>query len=211
MRRTIFVKRHPTWWTRSENFQETGESYGNMAIKDILYMLHPHFMGNFMLATCFFVLKSTPGICDRLFEDCHLEIVSTQKCTQKCCTFSNSQITNTNYKLQIVYCLRIKSTIDEFAEDGAQLIHSQNKTNAPTQNASADKFTSDNAKASSPSFGLWLSVTGDPLFEVKRTTDHSHNIRAPSSANSSVYIDRRRKKYNKLLVLVVVPYSRTEE
>jgi hypothetical protein len=64
--------------------------------------------------------------------------------------------------------------IDEFAEDGAPLI--RNKTNAYTQNTSegtwADKFTSDNAK------GL-----RDPLFEVKHITDHSHNIRAPSSAN----------------------------
>jgi hypothetical protein len=66
-------------------------------------------------------------------------------------------------------------SIDEFTEDGAQLIRSQNKTNAHTQNASerlrADKFTSDNAKAK----GL-----RDPLFEVKRITDHSHDIRAPS-------------------------------
>jgi hypothetical protein len=54
--------------------------------------------------------------------------------------------------------------IDEFAEDGAQLICSQNKTNAHTQNASegprADKFTSDNAKCLHDSC----------------ITDHSHNI-----------------------------------
>jgi hypothetical protein len=72
--------------------------------------------------------------------------------------------------------------IDEFADDGAQLIRSQNKTNAHTQNASeglrADKFTSDNAK------GLC-----DPLFEVKRiTAHHSHDIRAPSSANLFIAI-----------------------
>jgi hypothetical protein len=73
--------------------------------------------------------------------------------------------------------------IDEFAEDGRHLIRGHSKANAHTQNASegprADKFTSDNAK------GLQLR---DPLFEVKRITDHSHNIRrrAPSSANSSI-------------------------
>jgi hypothetical protein len=71
-------------------------------------------------------------------------------------------------------------SIDEFAEDGAQLIRSQNKTNAHTQNAleglKADKFTSDNAE------GL-----RDPLSEVKHITDHSHNIQAPSSTNSSIF------------------------
>jgi hypothetical protein len=74
--------------------------------------------------------------------------------------------------------------VDEFAEYGTQLIRSHNKTNAHTQNASegprADKFTSDNAK------GL-----RDPLFEVKHITDHSHNIRAPSSANSSIQLHTR--------------------
>jgi hypothetical protein len=73
----------------------------------------------------------------------------------------------------------IGMAIDEFAEDGAQLIRGYNKANAHTQNASegprADKFTSDNAK------GL-----RDPLFEMKRITDQSHNIRAPSFANSSI-------------------------
>jgi hypothetical protein len=66
--------------------------------------------------------------------------------------------------------------IDEFAEDGTQLICSH-ETNAHTQNTSegqrADKFTSDNAK------GLC-----DPLFEMKRITDHSHNI-----ITHSTYID----------------------
>jgi hypothetical protein len=72
-----------------------------------------------------------------------------------------------------------RALIDEFAEDGRHLIRGHNKANAHTQNESegqrADKFTSDNAK------GL-----RDPLFEVKRITDHSHNIRAPSSTNSSM-------------------------
>jgi hypothetical protein len=78
-----------------------------------------------------------------------------------------------------------RALIDEFTEDGAQLIRSQNKTNAHTQNASegqrADKFTSDNAK------GLH-----DTLYEVKRITDHSHNIRAQYSANSSIWQNKAR-------------------
>jgi hypothetical protein len=64
----------------------------------------------------------------------------------------------------INHSMIIGMAVDEFAEDGAQLIRGHNKANAHTQNASegprADKFTSDNAK------GL-----RDPLFEVKRITD----------------------------------------
>jgi hypothetical protein len=58
--------------------------------------------------------------------------------------------------------------IVEFTEDGAQLIRSQNKTNAHIQGRGP------------------INLLQTSLFEVKRITDHSHNIRAPSSANSSM-------------------------
>jgi hypothetical protein len=65
-------------------------------------------------------------------------------------------------------------SIDEFAEDGAQLIRGHSIDYAHTRNVKCvDKFTADNAKD-----------RRDPLFEVKRIADHSRNIRAPSSTNS---------------------------
>jgi hypothetical protein len=66
--------------------------------------------------------------------------------------------------------------IAEFAEDDAPLIRTPNNTNAHTQNASegsrprADKFYLMKRPPA--------SRLHDPLFQVKRITDHSHNIRA---------------------------------
>ncbi|XP_064620974.1 thioredoxin-related transmembrane protein 2-A-like [Lineus longissimus] len=69
-----------------------------MAIKDVLHIFHPHFLMNFMLASCFFVLKSTPGICDQLFEDCHLEIQEYEMVTFLGCMIVIKNRKTSNYQ-----------------------------------------------------------------------------------------------------------------
>ena len=46
------------------------------ALESMLRLLHPHYVGNLLLSVCFYLLKITPPICLMLFDDCELELVS---------------------------------------------------------------------------------------------------------------------------------------